>query len=370
MAERPKLVIPQRLKDKHGEKFKIWSFSRINTFHNCKHEYWLSRILKLESLDNVYTMLGTYSHTILEDFYNNKINQEDMVIKFETDFIDVEVSDYKFSSDEDKNTRMRDKYKECVVDFFKCHQRMAEKVAIEKLIWIDVEGNVFMGYVDAIHKENDCFIITDFKTSSIYTGKKIKEHGKQLLLYSLGLIQGGVPIDKVKAQWLFLKYCNITYQQKNGKFKTTKAERNKWVEKIKNPLKMFMKEHYPELEGWEIDLKVDDCIKKNSLSSLDKEIQDKFEVGDCFVEIEINQENIDELKKELTEAIQEIESKGTDEDNWQREDIEDKDTYYCSILCGVKSHCKYYKKHLEKIGKREKNEEDILKDLDEILNFD
>lgn len=369
MAHRDKLVIPKRFVEKYGEKFPIWSFSRINTLDNCVYEYFLSRIKKLPSEDNVYTMLGTYSHSILEDYYNNKIKYEEMADRFEADFVDVEISDYKFSSDEDKNSRMRDKYKKCVLDFFKNHKRMAEKVVIEKLVWIDVKGHVFMGYVDAIHKEDDCFVITDFKTSSIYTGKKIEEHGKQLLLYSYGLIQGGVPIGKLKARWNFLKYTNITYQQKNKKFKTTHAERTKWVDKIKTPLKMYIKDHNESLEAWEIDLMVDECIKNNSLKTLDKSIQDKFQLDDCYVYIDINEKAIQDLENKLVTAINKINKKGDDENEWWRNEIESHEEYYCSVLCGVSRFCKYYKQHLESIGIKQKEEDDIIKDLEDILPF-
>ncbi|MED3792487.1 PD-(D/E)XK nuclease family protein [Niallia alba] len=366
MSSRPKLVIPKRYKEKYGEKFPIWSFSRINTLHNCEHEYYLSRIKKMKSLDNIYSLCGSYAHEILEKYYCNEIKYQDMVVKFESDFLDVEISDYKFSNDKEKNNKMRDKYKECVVHFFKTHNKMADKVAIEKLIWIDIEGNVFIGYVDAIHKDEDGnFIITDFKTSSMYKGKKVQEHGKQLLLYALGLIQGGVDINKIKVRWNFLKYVNISYLQKNGKMKTTSGDRNNWVKSIKTPLKRDIRDFY-DMDEWEVDLKIEECIRNNSLASLDNSIIGKYKLEDCYVYPEVNQESIVDLVDGLISDINLIKSKGDDEVNWERNEIQSQDEYYCNVLCGVKKHCKYYKDYLNKKNLSDVEEEDIIALLEEI----
>jgi hypothetical protein len=366
MGERRKVTRPKRLVEKYGENFPIWSFSRINTLENCVHEYWLSRIKKVESKDNVYTMLGTYSHDILEDYYNDKIEHSSMSPRFESDFIDVEISDFKFSNDEDRNDSMRKKYKECVTHFFKHHDKMADKVATEKLIWIDVSGNVFMGYVDAINKDKDGnVIITDFKTSSLYKGAKIQQQAKQLLLYALGLHQGGVPLEKIKIRWLFLKYLSISYKLKNGKTKVTQADRNSWVKAIKTPLKKDIIAIH-ELEEWEADLTLEECISNNSLNILHEDIRNKYTISDCYVYPEISEEILEDLKREFSSAVKDIENRGIEESNWEREPIQPKDEYYCYSLCGVKGSCKYFKEHIDNKNGKQKEEEDLISILDNI----
>lgn len=369
MAQREKLKIPKRFVEKYGENFPIWSFSRINTLENCSYEYYLKYIKKLDDEDNIYTVCGTCAHDIIQGFYDGKIKYNEMVNKFEEDFLDIEISDYKFSSDEEKNTRMRNKYKECVIHFFKHHQPIKTKVLTERPIWVDVDGHVFMGYVDAITKDKEGnYYIIDWKTSSIYKGSKVKQHAKQLLLYALGLHQAGIPLEKIRVTWNFLKYCNITYKQKNGKYKVVNAERNKWVSAIKTPLKRDIKSFY-NMEDWEVDLKYEECVKNNSLETLDKSIQEKYKISDCYVYADVSEQDINELKKELIEAIELINQHGADEKNWERDEITSDQEYYCSVLCGQRKNCKYYKAHLEKLGKKEKEEADIIAELDEILPF-
>jgi hypothetical protein len=364
MGKREQIVIPKRFIEKYGENPEIWSFSKVSALDNCKYEYYLYRIKKCTPEDNIYTLCGTVSHDILEDYYNGKIKYEDMVDRFEQDFLAIEVSDYKFSNDEGKNVKMRNKYKECVIHFFGNHKPIQSRVITEQLIWIDVNGHLFMGYIDSIHKDEDGnYIITDYKTSSIYKGKKVQDQAKQLLLYALGLMQGGVSLNSIKIRWNFLKYTNITYKLKNGKLKTVSAERNKWVEAIKTPLKKDIKEFY-KIDDWEVDLKYEECVRNNDLSPLEKAIQDKYILDDCYVYAEVNEEEIEKLKLDLVNKINEIKNNGEEELFWERDEINDSESYYCNVLCSVKKHCKYYKEYLNKLGLKNKEDDDILNDLD------
>lgn len=367
MGERKELKIPKKFTDKYGNIGMIWSYSRLGTYHNCTYEYYLSRIMKYKSEDNIYSKCGSVAHDILEDFYNNRISYEKMIDKFNDDFLIIEMSDFKFSSDDEKNLKMRQKYKNCINHFFKNHKIVNEKVLTEREIWIDIDGNIFIGYVDAIHKEGDYYIITDYKTSSIteYKGKKLHDKQKQLLLYALGLNQLGVPLDKIKIRWNFLKYTNVSYQLKNGKIKTSQAERHKWVDAIKTPLKKDILSVYG-VEDFEADIKVSDYIKINSLHGLDKSIQDKYILDDCYVYGEVTEENIEELKHEMVKDINDIINKGKDECNWEREEINKGEEYYCSVLCGMRKICKYYKDYLKTLDDNYKEENDLMKQLEDL----
>lgn len=437
MGERKELKIPKKFIDKYEKVNLIWSYSKLNTFNQCTYEYYLSRIMKYKSEDNIYSLSGTVAHDILEDYYNNKIKYENMLDRFDRDFLIVEMSDFKFSSDVEKNLKMRNKYKECISHFFKHHIPVNHKVLTERQVWIDIEGNIFIGYIDAIHKENNIYIITDYKTSSIteYKGDKLKEKQKQLLLYALGLNQLGISLDNIEVRWNFLKYTiikykhkiNVTYK-KNNKLttsclniddwvnsiktqlkkdikefydnKNTKeikamldnciaenslqsldesiqqkykieecfkiGDRNNWVNSIKTQLKKDIKEHYNNLEEFEIDIKVADCIRENSLQSLDKLIQENYMLEDCYIYGEVNEETISDLKNNIIEDINNIISKGKEEENWKRESINKNEEYYCNVLCGVRKICPYYKEYLKTLNESYQEESDLIKELESL----
>jgi len=360
---RKKLILSKNIIDKYGEEPMIWSYSRLGTFHNCVHEYYLNKIKGYESCNNIYTLCGSVAHDLLEDFYNGKIKYESLSDKFEQNFLAIEVSDYRFSADQERNLSMRNKYKDCVMHFFKNHQIVKSKVLTEKHIWIDIKGRLFTGYIDAIHKEGDYYIITDYKTSNIneYKGKKLKQNQKQLLLYALGIHQLGIPLDKIKIRWNFLKYLNIKYPLKNGKTKITQAERHKWVDKIKNPLKKDILKKY-DIEEYEADIKIIDLIKQNSLDGIHKDIIDKYKIEDCYVYGDISEETIKELQDEMEEDIIKILERGENKEKWTRKDIEKNDKFYCNVLCGVKKHCYYYSRYLDKLKRA--NDIDNEKEVD------
>ncbi|MET3505447.1 RecB family exonuclease [Halalkalibacter oceani] len=370
MSERKRRVIPQRFKKKYGDKFPIWSFSKVNTLNNCVHSYYLERIEKVRQEDNIYSLCGTVVHDILEDFYNNRIDFKDMLPKFESDFLNIEISDFKFSSDQKKHDSMSDKYKKCISHFLRTHKKMAEKVATEKELWIDLNGHVFMGYVDAIHKDDEGnIIITDYKTSTKYSTKKVEENQNQLLLYAYGLHQAaGIPLHKIKCRWGFLKYVDISYKLKNGKTKTTTGERHKWVEKIKTPLKKDLIQ-FECLEDWQAQLRVEDLIEQNSLEGIHSEIADKYTLSDSYVEVDVNEQTISNMISDLTDLVKQILDKGKERENWSRGEIEKSEEYYCNVLCGVKKHCNYYKDYLNKNKEEEEVAEIDLNDLNELLGL-
>ena len=79
------------------------------------------------------------------------------------------------------------------------------RIALEKALSIDVCGNIFVGYADAMYKDGDEYTIIDFKSSSIYKGETLDSHSGQLVLYAMALFQLGIPIDKIHCCFNFLK---------------------------------------------------------------------------------------------------------------------------------------------------------------------
>ena len=287
MSERKEIIRPKKLVEKYGEDFTIWSYSRLSTFKNCQHEYYLSRILKKENENNYWAILGGLSHDALEDFYNGKIKYDDMLTRFEHNFLDYEMSDLKFVKDEAQNERMIKKYKDCMVHFFKNHHIVPFKVISEREVWIDLGIAAFIGYIDAIHKDEDGnFVITDYKTSSMgaeYKGENLLHKQEQLLLYALALHQMGVPLDKIKIRWNFLKYTNINYNHminvtylKNGKHTTSCVKKLELISKIAPQLKKDIFEHDPDADPKEVNAAIKQWKLDNDFSNLPQWLQDRY----------------------------------------------------------------------------------------------
>ena len=299
----------EEIKKKHNVDT-LYSWSRVNCYKTSTFEYYLNYIAKAKrTRDNIYGCLGNLAHTILEDLYEDKIKYEDMSQMYEDGLDEFNIAGLKFDrSDEDKNKAIAYKYEKAMRQFFTSHQMMEGNIAIEKFILINIKNTSYLqGYIDAVHKEGDDFIITDFKTSSIYRGKKQDKEKGQLVLYALGLSQMGIPIENIKIRWNFLKYTNVTFVQKNGKEKTMVCERHEIVNKLKARLLTNLRDL--EMDEIDIQMLLAECIDDNSLDKLPQDIQDLYTFTDCYEYPELNQTEVDMLVDDIHNTIQEIEEK-------------------------------------------------------------
>lgn len=352
---------------------RLWSWSRYNCYKNSVYEYFLKYVKREKpTREGIYSHSGTLCHNILEDFYEGKLDYKDMIEEYESGLLKLNLMELKYDrSDEEKNEKIANKYEECIRHFFKNHKVVKENIKLEKFILIKLKDFLFQGYIDAIWKDkNGIYHITDWKTSTIYTGKKIDKEKGQLLLYAEGLRQMGVPLDKIKIQWNFLKYLNISMPQKNGKIRTTNAERHSWVGKVKNNAKMWLK-NLDKYTDEEINNMLDYSVEFNTIDNLPKEIQDLYEIKDCYVEANLDENEIKELTDDIYEIITEVYAKekeyrvSKDDKVWW-EEVSDSQSYYFANLCEYNAgQHKPYGEYLDKLELGVKDEYKTDKNINE-----
>jgi len=179
--------------------YDIYSFSKINIFETDPYGYMLRYILRIpeDANDSIYSHCGTIVHDLTEEFQAGKITREKMLSIYEDKTFELEALGFKFDrTNDDKNEIISKKYHACNTHFIKNYNKIEGKDGeSESSIIIKVGNFVFVGYIDYKHVETiedeDYLVITDFKTSTIYTGNKITKEKAQLLLYSLRHIQKG-----------------------------------------------------------------------------------------------------------------------------------------------------------------------------------
>lgn len=413
------------IKEKFGVD-KLWSFSKVGTFDQCSWLYKLKYIDRIRVRgDNCYTWWGTVSHDLIQGLYDGEHTYEEMSQKLEDKIIEYNMlDDDKLKFPEQSQF---DSYIENLRHYFSNVVQLPYKVTNEKPVLATFEGDekyVFQGYIDSEYFDEDGnFVILDYKTSSLsgFSGKKLLEKARQLLIYAMGISQLGrtidgerheIPLNKIKIRYDMMKYCNITFKQKNGKEKTTKSERRMWVAKIANPLRKDFEEVTKNIEKAEKEIKkldrkrnakvrteeekldlgcqiediqlsieemkkheydtlqinemIDEAINNNSLESLPKFIQDKYTVEDCYIDVEFNADILKEFEDELVATLNKIIEK-TSEDNsdeaFKRGKIEQSDSFYCQNLCDLKDHCSYfqeYKEHSAMFMKKDAPSDDEL----------
>ena len=349
----------EKIKQKYNTD-RIWSWSRMNTFLNSKYEYLLKYILKTpeDRCDSCYTTLGTICHDALDAYYEEKIKYGDMIDNYNDGFTTaITIAGLKFNrSDEEKNKSIGEKYNDNLIHFFKNHVPYKHKLLIEKPIVVNIsdekENNVFVGYIDALYKDEDGYVYPiDFKSSSIYTGDKLKENSGQLILYSIGLNQIGIPLDKLKPCFNFLKYCTVQYQLKKGDIKYRNVERCKLGESLQSNAKTWLK-HF----GYKSDDYLKEMLDTNSIDCLPEEVKEKYVITDCHVPVELNEEIVKKWINHITVTLKDIELREQDYEEtksdkcfWDDEESIRKQEYYYSNLCSYSSYKLLpYKAFLEK----------------------
>lgn len=354
----------ENIKKKYGVT-RLWSWSKMNTYMTSKFEYLLKYILKSKEdrCDSCYTTLGTICHDTLEKFYEGNIEYDDMIDDYNDGFTTaITIADLKFNrSDEEKNKSIGEKYNENLIHFFNNHVPYKHKLLVEKPITVNINGHVFIGYIDGSYKDDDeIYTILDFKSSSIYTGKTLEENSGQLTIYGIGLHQLGIPLEKIRCCFNFLKYCTIKYEQKNGAIKYRNVERCKIGESLQSNAKTWLK-HF----GYEPDEYLMQMIDTNGIDCLPEEVREKYEITDCHVDIGFNEKLVEKWSNIITETLQDIELREQDYEEtkslqcfWDDEENVKAQSYYFANLCSY-SATKHlpYKAYLEKF---EANKDDMF----------
>lgn len=389
------------IKEKMGVD-KIWSFSKMSTYDQCTWAYFLKYIQKIRVKgDNCYTVWGTNSHDIMQGYYDKEYTYEGMMVELEK-----RILDYLMADDEKlkfPNEKEWEAYIANIRHYFTNTEIIPYKVVNERPVLAQFEGiekYIFQGYIDSeFYDDDENFVILDYKTSSMsgFTGKKLIEKAKQLIIYAFGVSKfRKIPIEKIKVRYDMMKYCNVTFMQKNGKEKTSKAERRLWVAHMANQIrkdlqdvpkeieklekeiaklgkKMNMKKTTPEdAEGYgvaigdieqdilklqeynfdivTIDDMITSAINANNLDDMPPFVKDKYKVGNCYIDVELTPEVLAEVESQIVDTLNKIiektESKNHEE-AFNRGRIENSDSYFCVNLCDMKDHCKFYKEFKE-----------------------
>ena len=371
------------------EKYKtdrLWSWSRINCVHNSLYEYFLKYIKMAtpDRDDSIYTVTGGICHDIIEKFYNGEITYEQMIDEFNDGWMTAyEIGELKFDrSDSEKNKNIANKYYKNLEHFFTNHKKLPYNVQLEQFVTIKIGGEYYQGYIDCCYKDDDGnYVILDWKTSSIYKGDKALNECGQLCMYAMALHQKGIPYDKIKIAWDFLKYQCVTVESKKGEKKVREIERCELGNSLKANARTWLK-HFGYEDQTEEYLTA--LEKSNDISVLPVEVQEKYDFADCIVYVYLTEELIKHWEDYIINTTKEIRDKeeeykvSFDEHIWwEDEEAVKAQSYYFSNLCSFSPNLhKPYGAYLDKFNllkniiaakkKKIEDEEDDMSWLDAI----
>ena len=214
------------------------------------------------------------------------------------------------------------------VDNFK---PLDKKIITEKHFLFEVVDGIWIqGYIDAMYQDkNGDVVVIDWKTSSKFTGDKLTEAGRQLLLYKMAVER--LTNHKVsRVAWFMIKYAYVKYGNRKKM-----CSRRKWVQEMKTQIMTQLKKL--DNEDFINEMLLEEAIKNNSLNNMPKEIQDYFQLEDCILYYDVTDNNMDECLNYIEKTVNAIES----EENWNPVEINKKTEFFCNGLCNQRDDCKY-----------------------------
>ena len=188
----------------------MWSFSRLNSFYNCKKEWKLHYIDCYKSRDSAFSQFGTLVHKGLEKFEKGEISLFEIVDWYNDNFDKYVTERFPFNQYKD----LRQSYYEVGLNYFENIDLMLDKnqvLGIEKRVEFEIDGVPFVGYIDLLleDKKTGEITILDHKSASLKflkSGKISKsdeahflEFKRQLYLYSIAVRKEFGKVDYL--QW-------------------------------------------------------------------------------------------------------------------------------------------------------------------------
>lgn len=259
-----------------------YSFSRLESFHNCKRGFYYDYILKQRGGENIYSYLGTITHELTQAIIQKQITNEEATQQFIEAVDEADMLDLPWMSDNVKNN-----YVDCIVHFFENYKAVDNPtIRIEEYFEIDINGIIVRGYIDLWYRIGETIYIFDLKTSTKFSKKDLPSKSRQLILYAIALSEK-YPDYKIVLQFNMMKYV-----LKKGKL-----------------------------------------FERNKLGILDE-----FE-EDGIVTVDYNDETVDEVKEYIIETVKKINSiDKSDIINWDMDKDPRKD-FFCRNLCGHREKC-------------------------------
>lgn len=258
-----------------------YSFSRLETFHNCKRAFYNDYVIKQRGGDNVYSYCGTVTHELAQGIIQDTETNDGAVSKFIEAIDEMELMGLEWMSD-----KVRDNYVEAVTHFLNNYNPdQNDTYRIEDYFEIEIGGYVLRGYIDLWYRVGRKIYIVDYKTSTKFSAKDLPKKSRQLILYGIHLS------EKYPDYEIILQFNMMKYVLKKGKL----------YERVK--LDIF-DEDYP----------------------------------DGILEVNYTDEAVMEVKEYVTNTIKQIKQMSDNKNEWTM-DKDPKRDFFCKNLCGHRLKC-------------------------------
>ena len=207
-----------------------WSFSRLNSFYNCPHEWYERYVMCQKGESGFFGEFGGCCHKVLEKYEKGEISIFEISQEYENLFSQMVVHD----APPNKYVDIKQSYFDKGLEYFDnidLDLENFEILGVEKEVRFQIAGKDFVGYIDLLLKEKSTgkIIILDHKSASIKFLKNgkisktdqahVREFIRQLCLYAKTVIEKFGHVDELwwnlfkDQKWLKLPFSREDYEE-------------------------------------------------------------------------------------------------------------------------------------------------------------
>ena len=334
----------------------VYSISRLDTINQCLLGAYKTYIQHDRGQGNVYSYCGGRVHEVLEDIMNDKATEADLLPAVQKELEDMDIAGIHFPKDRNGDDSIRNGWIADMEHFCRTYKRPKGEFETEKfVVYKSPDGHYIQGYIDLLrHNSDGSVTVYDYKTSSMYRGDSIRDHGRQLLTYALALEQEGYTVSGVA--WIMLKYCDVTFEGFKMSTSTTRSTMTKTIErrKIGFELAKYVRTDLKACGYDEIDIAMvtEKFARSNDLNDLPEEIRDHYKIRTCVMVYDYDDYDVDECNDYIDETINRWEALSGEVDDYPPTYLEynakgePSVSFFCRQLCNHKD-CEAVRKYLE-----------------------
>lgn len=168
----------------------VWSFSRLNSFHQCPYQFKLQYIDCIKGENNFFAEYGTNIHEILEKFSKGEAEIYELSSIYEERYGDIVVH----SAPPNKYVDLNQTYYDSGLDYLNNFEGFGdyEILGVEEEFLFEVDDIKVKGFIDLLVKDKDDNLhVIDHKSSDPKSAKskKAQEYWKQMTLYSIPVFE-------------------------------------------------------------------------------------------------------------------------------------------------------------------------------------
>ena len=182
----------------------IYSFSRLESFHNCLRNYYYTYVLHKRGGDNIYSFLGTSVHDTVEAMDAGKMDKSDGYAAFLEAVDDADMMGLPWISG---NVKLN--FVESIAHYFQNYvYQEIPGLHIEDKFVVNVGGVNLMGFIDKWFRDGNTIYIEDYKTSTKFKPADMIHKQRQLAIYARAL-EDQFPDCKFVLRFNMLKYVIV-----------------------------------------------------------------------------------------------------------------------------------------------------------------